>query len=299
MNLHPVNCPQCQAAVPAGAAICPACDQILDESFLDGGEPQEEAPPPRPAVRRRPAGASRPTGAGRAATGMNRSMTGAVPSARGAPARPSYYDAAEDDGEQEAEHTDPGPAPRTTDKWNGPDDYVADDRPSAVDNEFEKSMEEIKEYVAGLEMGDKVAFGGALFTVLCTLLPWRNTFTSDGPDTEIGLLDIGTLSFFLAIATVVLLVVRTRSLLPKFNPIMVWSAQLGTTGANIFWCLLCLIHYAHQATGPTGFEDVAASGIKMVQDMRPSSPAYGLHFATLGGLVSLGGALLGLRSKPQ
>lgn len=290
MNPCTVNCPQCQEQVPSGAAICPACDQILDESFLDGGADPE--PAPAPAVRRRPAGAGRPTSGGRAATGMNRAATGVVRSVRPAPARPSY-----DDPEPEPESTDPGPPPRAEPRWSGPDDYVSDDRPSAVDNEFEQSLQDIKDYIFGLELGDRLALGSAVLTLFCTLLPWRNTYTRAGPDTVIGFTDIGTLCFVLACVTITLLAVRTRSLLPRFNPVVIWSAQLGTTGANIFWCLLCLIHYAHQ--GADGFEEVAAAGLKMADGVRASSPAYGLHFALLGCLGSLGGALLGLRSKPN
>lgn len=295
MNPGPVNCPQCQAKVPSGAAICPACDQILDESFLDGESEAEPAPAPKPAVRRRPAGASRPTGAGRAATGMNRAMTGAIRSAR-----PSD----EQEQEPEPENTNPGPPPREAPRWNGADDYVADDRPSAVDNEFEKSVDDIKDYVTGLELGDKVALGSAVFTLFCTLLPWQEVLvpTAVGSFTNesfIGILNLGTLTFLLACATVGLLVVRTRSLFPQFNPVMVWSAQLGTTGANIFWCLLCILHYARQADASV-LEAMAGSQLKLATGAPPAaSPEIGLFLALLGCLGSLGGALLGLRSKAQ
>jgi hypothetical protein len=54
-----MQCPQCQAAVPDGTAICPQCDAILDASFLGEDFSQPAPAPARPAAAARPAAPAR------------------------------------------------------------------------------------------------------------------------------------------------------------------------------------------------------------------------------------------------
>jgi len=278
--------------VEEGAAICAACDQILDESFLTGEEAAEEAPRPAPrpaaALRKRPP--ARPPG-----TGMKRGATGAQRSPgtgheRAAPERPSYDDAAdEEEAAPRAPSRPANDAPYKQANWSAAD-YQDDGRPSAVDNEFEQSLADIRSFLEGLELGDKVALGGYAGVIFSTLLPWRDTCdVVNGLDSEIGIInsELGLISFVLAVAGVALLTIRTRSLIPSFNPLMVWTAQLGVTGANVLWCLIAF-KIARGAPGECYIGNTLYS---------PSSPAYGLVLATLLCVTSLVGALLGLRSK--
>ena len=267
-----------------GAAFCPACDQILDESFLAGDDAaEEEARParrPAPALKKRPA--ARP-----AATGMNRVHTGAQ---RPAPARPSYDDEAEPGDEQPRAPSRPAQeSPYKQANWSAAD-YQDDGRPSAVDNEFEQSIADIQSFLSNLELGDKLALGGYAGAIFATLLPWRDTCdVVNGLDSEIGLInsELGLISFVLAAVGIALLAIRTRSLIPSFNPLMVWTAQLGVTGANVLWCLIAF-KIARGAPGECYIGSTVYA---------PSSPSYGLVLATLLCVTSLVGSLLGLRGR--
>jgi len=262
--------------VDEGAAICPACDQILDESFLSGGDAAEEAPRPasRPAVapRKRPA-----------------ARTGGASPQRAAPARPSEDDDADEGYSPPPPSRATNEAPNKQANWSAAD-YEDDGRPSAVDNEFEQSLADIRSFLEGLELGDRVALGGYAGTLFATLLPWRDTcHVVDGLDSEIGVInsELGLITFVLAVAGVALLAIRTRALIPSLNPLMVWTAQLGVTGANVLWCLIAF-KIARGAPGECYIGNTLYA---------PSSPSYGLVLATLLCVTSLVGALLGLRSR--
>ncbi len=254
-----------------GAAICPSCDQILDESFLTGEEAAEEAPRPAP----RPAAAKK--------------RPAARPAARAAPARPSPE---EDEADEPASRAPARPAtdaPYKQANWSAAD-YEDDGRPSAVDNEFEQSLADVRSFLENLELGDKIALGGYAGVLFSTLLPWRDTCDMvNGLDSEIGIIntELGLISFVLATAGVALLAIRTRSLIPSLNPLMLWTAQLGVTGANVLWCLISF-KIARGAPGECYIGNTLHS---------PSSPSYGLALATLLCVTSLAGALLGLRSR--
>ncbi|HEY3352493.1 MAG TPA: hypothetical protein VGQ83_04540 [Polyangia bacterium] len=73
-----MQCPQCQAVLPDGTAICPKCDAILDTSFLGDEFGQPAAAPAPAAPPRAPAAAARPA------------ARPARPAPARAPANPAY-----------------------------------------------------------------------------------------------------------------------------------------------------------------------------------------------------------------
>lgn len=310
-----------------GTSICPRCDFIIDSSFLSdaSGEEAPAAAEPRPSSRppSRPTGArpaaARGTGARPAArgTGVRPAATGAAskgaPPARRAPSAPPV---------DEEESTNAGPPPRAPSRPARPASRPArpggrsasaaraparaaprtetpppapipthSALPRVTGNHRlvspEEMLADLKNFLLELGQSDKLAFLGALATVLLSFIPWKST-AADGD--VLGLVSLGVFVLIAAVGSMAAVAVRVRKVMPQLNPIIPWLVQLGTSVFAIVWCLV-FIRLAWN-----GQQVPADIGNEMVP---LSSPSAGVFLALLASLVSLAGTLMGLKEKPN
>lgn len=294
-----MRCPSCQAQVPAGTVICPKCDHILDASAFDAEPPSQtgdsevseitQAPKGKPAASARtasrPATARKPAAAASAGTGTRRPTTASKPAGKPAPRRTAMPEApprrAATPPEQRAAQEDwrwkpdPNEAPRGGRTNSGiamvdPEDALAD----------------VKNFVAALSSADKIAFVGALGTLLSCFLPWKDTITEGE---VLGLMSLGAAVAAISLLIVTAIVVRVRSVMPRLPAFAPWLVQFGGACFCVVWCLVC-VKLALDTT-------LARSPIGNFERM-VSSPSAGVFIAILTSLVTLGGTLMGLREKP-
>lgn len=267
-----MQCPSCNETIDDGVAVCPHCDAIVDPSaFDDSPRPSKPAAPRRPAtksgakpVSRKPApGAKRP------------------PSAR--PKRPTPKPepkAAENAAGDWRSRVDP-------EEWNQmpaaqrgePEKFQAD---KGIDpDDFLSGM---RLFVESLSTGDKLAFFGAVATVLSCFFPWKET-VSEGD--VLGLAGPGLVTFLMACGTLVSLTVRVNRSL-KVNELLLWAAQLGSLSMGILWAVVSIT----QSWDPT-----LARAVEGNQEVWVSKPSFGVILAVLAGGLTGVGTVLGLKGK--
>ena len=275
-----MKCPSCGTQVADDAAVCPKCDAILDESLFSS-EPGPSAPAPPP--RRKPVKSSgvKP----RAATGAAGSVPKKAPPKDANTRRPAMPDAPQRRSrtppEQKAVAEDwhaapsslrPPPGPRAPGAYQplDPEDWMTD----------------VRHFIVGLSTSDKIAFWGALGTILACFFPWKET-VDDGD--ALGLVSLGAFVFAACIILIIAMTIRVRNAMPRLNALVPWLLQFGTASFSIIWCLV-FIKLSWDST-------LARSPIGNY-DMWTSKPSIGVFVALLLSIVALFGTLLGLREKP-
>jgi hypothetical protein len=220
------------------------------------------------------------------------SQPGAARATRPPPRKPATPPPEDDEAEEAAE------AERRRNKWKS-SFRAAEGGQSAVvtSNQMpklagpqgmvppEQLLDDAKDFVVGLPTADKIAFAGAAIVVLVSFMPWKET-ASDGE--VLGLMSNGIVAFLAALATMGVLVIRVRRIMPRLNPLAPWLAQLASAIFGIIWCLIFIkISWdGRRVDSPIGHYTMAIS-----------TPSFGVVLGLIGGLVALGGTLLGLKEK--
>jgi hypothetical protein len=196
-----VKCPGCGAQVGQGVSICPKCDYIVDDSFMNdaaaarGGVASDQTSPgtplPKPPPARRAAPAPRP--------------------------------AARDEPEPEPD-LDPHPNPIASRQTH----YSPVFRPEEVE-------EEAREFFRSLTRADRLAMGGAGAAIACSFFPWQET-AAEGE--LIALQGMGVIATLTALACLAALVARLRKMIPSINPALPWLVQLASAALTVLWCLV-------------------------------------------------------------
>lgn len=139
-------------------------------------------------------------------------------------------------------------------------------------------------FVESLSTGDKLAFFGAVATVLSCFFPWKET-VSEGD--VLGLAGPGLVTFLMACGTLVALTVRVNRSL-KVNELLLWAAQLGALSMGILWAVVSIT----QSWDPT-----LARAVEGNQEVWVSKPSFGVILAVLAGGLTGVGTVLGLKGK--
>ncbi len=270
-----MKCPSCDNDVSDDAAVCPHCDAVLDPSLLDAGPPEDdgEAPAPRPARPAAKPGARRPATKSGARPGVPKKKR---PAARPAPRR--------DEAPPPQPKKDDWRAQLSEADWK---EYEVSDRPAfEVERtlDAEDWMTQTRYYLLALPLADKLALFGTGVMTLSTFFPWRETVARGE---ELGVFTTGAIVTLLAGAALAGIIVRTKKLMPKLNPLIPWVAQLGLVGVAAVWCLFDTAVLSWDATP-------AQSRIGNFT-MWVSKPSFGLISALLSGIVSLLGTIFGLK----
>lgn len=268
-----MQCPSCNEEIDDAAAICPSCDAIVDPSaFDDSPRPSKPAAPKRPATK---------------------------PGAKAVGKRPVS-------GAKKAVSKPRRPAPRDTDEAPARTGNAAGDWRSKVDpddwNQMPASQREPEQFQAdkgidaddfiggmrlfvdGLSSGDKLAFFGAVATLLSCFFPWKETVV-DGD--VLGLAGPGLVTFLMGCLTLVVLTLRVNKTL-KVNELLLWAAQLGTLSMGVLWALVSIT----QSWDPT-----LARAVEGNQEVWVSKPSFGVILAVLAGGLTGFGTVLGLKGK--
>lgn len=312
-----LNCPGCGTKVAGGTSICPACDYIIDDSFLTGAteappedESGTEAPPARPA---------RASGRGASARPSARSGTGARPRVPPSGARAAAPEEASGEATNiksmdeilrsapqqraasggarpaprprpAAPQARPAPAPRRQEQEPRVADYdPVPSRGATSTGEIlapEVLMEDFREFVGVLGLSDKVAFAGAALVVLSAFIPWKET-AEEGE--ILGLMSLGLVAVLSASGLMGTIALRVRRWMPRLNVLIPWLLQLGLSIFTILWCIIFMKLSSDTTEVPSPM------GNAMIFN---SAPTYGVYLGLLGALGSLAGTLLGLKEKP-
>ena len=274
-----MKCPNCSTEVADDAAICPQCDHILDASFLS-----DEPPKPKPAAKKSTTGTNkavkRPGSTGSAKKHVPGGGGGATkPPPRMMPEAPARRVRTPPEQRAQVEDWREAPRPRV--------DPAMTQAPSSQVLDPEEAMADAKNFMMSLSFSDKLAFFGAIATLVACFLPWKET-VEEGE--SIGLLSLGALVFVANVTLIIAVIVRTRKVMPRLHALVPWLLQFGTSSFSIVWCLV-LIKLAvntQKARALYGNEEVWMS-----------KPGAGVILAVLTSIVALGGTLMGLREKPE
>lgn len=271
-----MKCPQCSTDVPAGEAICPSCDFVVDVEALNN-------PSPPPA--RKPGGntgvkkaVKRPAGAG-PASGVKKPADG-KPFKRAMPDAPARKLKTPPEQRAPAENWRPAPS----DLAPPPQPHFAPGERMVDPDDF---WAEIKVFVLELSMPDKLAFIGALTTLLACFFPWKDTITEGD---VLGLMSLGALVFVVSVMIIVAIIIRTRQVMPRLHALIPWLVQFGGACFSIVWCLV----YVKLSWDSTMARSPVGNYERWV-----SSPSPGVFIAMLTSVVTLAGTLLGLKEKPR
>ncbi len=150
----------------------------------------------------------------------------------------------------------------------------------------EEALGDMKDFVLELPLSDKIAFLGAVGSVLFTFLPWKET-AEEGD--VIGLVSLGFVALLASLVAMGAIVVRTRKSMPNLAPLAPWLVQLGAVCFAIIWCLI----YVGISWDTTKVQ--APIGNLVISR---STPSLGVFFALIANCTSLAGTLMGLREKP-
>ncbi len=283
-----MTCPSCGEPVADGVAICPKCEAIVDPSMFDNQPAEADGPPePKGKVVRAASGAKRPIAkrpvdaAGMPVPRRTRAVKPAVkrdrPGGQGMPEAP---------GRKIKQ------APVARPDWRAKDEPSVSraSRSSASGNQMvdpEDFWGEVKGFVGDLSLADKLAFIGALSTLIACFLPWKDTIT-DGE--VLGLLSLGAAVFVATVVILLAIVIRVRKLMPALHALVPWLIQFGGACFCIVWCLV----YIRLALDRT----MARSPIGNLE-VWVSSPSAGVIIALVMSIVMLAGTLMGLREKQR
>lgn len=306
-----LNCPGCGSKVADDASICPACDYIIDSSFLSAEPPgsndedestdshegqREAAKPAPPPARPRPAASSRSGSRTAVPDSDSTNVKSMEDIVRSAPPRPAGRVTTGSRGAvapRRPAPPPPQPKPQVEeDASAGPDPWNRENRPSRGDDDdgaiadSGELMAEAREFLGLLSGPDKLAFWGAVTVVLSCFLPWKET-AADGD--VLGLMSLGAGAFLLSIGTIVCIGTRVRGAAQGANPVLPWMGQLVTSFLCLIWCVIYIKVSSDTTRVPTPIGNA---------EMMNSSPSFGVFLAVLGALAALGGSILGLKGKP-
>jgi hypothetical protein len=317
-----LNCPGCGARVAGGTAICPACDYIIDDSFLAGAAeaPDDEsdtgAPPSRGA-----SPASRPARAGARGTASRPSVksgSGARPrvspsGSRSPPPKVASEEATDVKSMEEVRREAPSqragaggarpaarpapgarPAPAAAPRRQEPEfdeaeRYSPPRGTTGLDSNIvapEEVMDDFRQFVGELSLSDKLAFAGAALVVLSAFIPWKET-AADGE--ILGLMSQGLVAVLSAGGLMGTITLRVRRVMPRLNVLIPWLLQLVLAVFTILWCVIFMKLSSDTTEVPSPM------GNAMIMN---STPALGVYVGLLGALGSLAGTLMGLKEKP-
>jgi hypothetical protein len=149
----------------------------------------------------------------------------------------------------------------------------------------EEAMADARNFVVALSTPDKIAFWGAVATLIACFLPWKET-VQEGE--FIGLLSLGALVFAAQVGLIAAIVIRVRRAMPSLNAMVPWLVQFGTSAFSIVWCLV-LIKLA--------VNTLKARALYGNEEVWTSKPGVGVILALLSTIVAFLGTLMGLREK--
>lgn len=157
-----------------------------------------------------------------------------------------------------------------------------------ADDELSSPEEEllnIKDFVFGLPLPDKVAFLGSVATFAMTFFPWKVTIT-DGA--QLGMLSLGFPVAPAAVLGILMVVVRARKALRRVDPLLLWVTQLAASAFGILWSLIFILVSwdGRMGRAPVGNYEMALS-----------MPTVGVFIALAASGVALFGTLLGIRER--
>jgi hypothetical protein len=250
------------------AAVCPKCDHVLDPSLFTDD--------PRPA---RKSGTKSATKTGTKKPGVKKT-TGAK---KEAPARRAMPDAPPRKVKTPPEMRAP------VEDWHAPARPLADPKVSLQSEALdpEAAMGEARNFIVALSTSDRIAFWGAVATLIACFLPFRETV---GDEESLGLLSLGALVFGAQVGLISAIIIRVRKVMPRLNALVPWLLQFATSSFSIVWCLV-LIKLAvntQKARAPYGNEEVWVS-----------KPGVGVLLALVTAIIAFAGTLMGLREKPD
>jgi len=258
-----MQCPSCNEEIDDGLAICPHCDAVVDPSaFDDSPRPSKPAAPKKPAPKAVKPVAKKPL---------------KKPAPRPAPESSKREPEAKNAAGDWRSRVDPN-------EWNQmsqkePEKFQAD---KAID--ADDFITNLRFFVDALSAGDKLAFFGAVATVISCFFPWKET-VMDGD--VLGLAGPGLVTFLMACLTLVALTLRVNKTL-KVNELLLWAAQLGTLSMGIIWALVSI----KQSWDPT-----LARAVEGNQEVWVSKPSFGVILAVLAGGLTGFGTVLGLKGN--
>jgi hypothetical protein len=276
-----MKCPSCNSNVADDAAVCPKCDHILDPSLFSDEPPPD--PPARPKAAKGGTGTQkplkRPAAAG-ASTGAKKPPAGAK---KDAPPRRMMPDAPARKVKTPPEQRAP------VEDWHSAPRPLADAPVQLQSQAFdpEEGMGDARNFIVALSTSDKIAFFGAVLTLIACFMPWRETATEEE---SLGLLSLGALVFGAQVALIGAIVVRVRKVMPRLNALVPWLLQFGTSSFSIVWCLV-LIKLAVNTT--------KARAMYGNEEVWVSKPGFGVLLALLTSIAGFAGTLMGLREKPD
>jgi hypothetical protein len=310
-----LNCPACNAPVADGTAICPQCDHIIDASFLDAEsaapKPEARRPSPKPAAPKSGTRPAAPKSGARPAVSSKPPATGAKPAVSSRPpgsasskppaARPSTPASGAAARERPsnppvARAAPPPPKPAPAPRAEAPALAVPTNTSPGMRGVTgslkivapEEMLGDLKRFVmTELGRSDKLAFLGALVTILLEFVPWRST-ALDGD--VIGFVTSGFLVLLSAIVTLSAIGIRVRKVMPQLNPIVPWLAQLGSVAFSVLWCLIFI---------KLNWDNTQVNAAEGNQVLAISSPSFGVVLALISSGVSMAGTLMGLKEKPN
>ncbi len=235
----PMQCPSCKAVVADDAAVCPKCDTVLDASLFSNAppvrddEPDDAAPPPpKKLPPKRPA-----TGPVKVATGA-RKVPAAGGGGGGAPAKEKPKRAMPDAPPRLVRDEPKGDWRSRVDASEWKDNEPAPAAPSQPGYQGidpEDLMTEVKHFILGLSMADKIAFAGTIGAIISCFFPWKDSITEGD---VLGLMSLGVAVFLMCIVMLVAIVIRVRNSFPNLNTLVPWLIQFGGACFCIVWCLV-------------------------------------------------------------
>jgi hypothetical protein len=253
------------------AAVCPKCDHVLDPSLYDDGP----KPPRRSGVKSASGGmkSSKPKPAVKKTSGVKKE----------APARRAMPDAPPRKLKTPPEMRAP------VEDWHAPVRPLADPQANLQSQALdpEEAMGQARNFIVALSTSDRIAFWGAVATLIACFLPFRETV---GEEESLGLLSLGSLVFAAHVGLITAIVVRVRKVLPRLNALVPWLLQFATSSFSIVWCLVLIKLFVNtqKARALYGNEEVWVS-----------KPGVGVLLALVTSIAAFAGTLMGLREKPD
>jgi hypothetical protein len=269
-----MQCPSCNEEIDDGVAICPHCDAVVDPSaFDDSPRPSKPAAPKRPATKSgvKPVAKKPLSGAKKSVARPKRPAPkpeAAEPLAKAGNAAGDWRSKVDPEDWNQMPASQREPAQFQADKGIDPDDFIGG----------------IRLFVDSLSAGDKLAFFGAVATLLSCFFPWKET-VADGD--VLGLGGPGLVTFLMGCLTLVVLTLRVNKTL-KVNELLLWAAQLGTLSLGVLWALVSIT----QSWDPT-----LARSMEGNQEVWVSKPSFGVILAVLSGGLTGFGTVLGLKGE--
>lgn len=271
-----MQCPSCNEEIDDGAVVCPHCDAVVDLSAIDDApRPSKPAPPRRTATKSQGKPVARRTASGSATPGPAKKPVKKRPAPKAPP-----------------QDTDEGTGNAAGDWRSRVDPEAWNEMPASQKEEFKPDravdaddfLGGLKQFIAVLNPGDKLAFFGALTVVLSCFFPWKETVTEGE---VLGLVGPGVVTFLMAVLVITFMVVRVNKA-TKVNELLIWAGQLGALTLGALWTFATIIN---------SIDRTLARSMEGNQEVWVSKPGFGAILAVFAlGLTGFG-TVLGLKGK--